>query len=191
MQIKTILIFMLVASSALAAGQGGAHTAGMSPEDLRTVLWQAFNFSLVVLIIYFAVRKSLPELFHKRQEGFVASAKKAEEAKAEAEKMFLDIKNKLEHLNTTYEESVSRARAEATDLRKQLIQEAEEQARHVKQEAEVTVKSEMQKAQRELRETFVREAVGIARGVLSKDIASSDHQKLQTEFSKNIEAVSP
>ncbi len=188
MLIKTTLILMLVASAAHAAEHEAAHAAGI-PTML--IFWQCFNLSFVVLILYFVARKSLPEFFHHRQAGYVASAKKAEEAKLEAEKQFLDIKHKLEHLNTSYGESVSRAEAEAADLRKQLIQEAQDHARHVKDEAEVTVKIEMQKAQRELHETFVKESIGMARSVLSKDIAATDHQKLQTEFTKNIEAVSP
>ncbi len=186
MQIITILILMLVASIVQAADN--AHGGGI---PTASVLWQCLNLGLVILIIYFATRKTLPELFRQRQAGYVASAKKAEEAKIEAEKNFLDIKHKLDHLNTSYDETVSRAQAEAADLRKQILQEAQEHSLRVKEEAEMTVKIETQRAQRELHEVFVKESVSMARAVLSKDIASADHQKLQTEFTKNIEAVSP
>lgn len=188
MQIKATLILILMAGAAHAADHSGAHAASV---PISSVLWQCFNFGLVLLIIYFAARKKVPELFRQRQAGYVASAKKAEEAKMEAEKQFLDIKHKLEHLNTSYDESVSRAQAEAADLRKQLIQEAQDQARRIKEEAEITIKIDMQKAQRELHEVFVKDSIGMARAALSKDIASTDHQKLQTDFTKNIEAVSP
>ena len=187
MKFKMTLILMFVASFAQAAEHDAAHATGVP----NVVFWQCFNLFFVFLILYFVARKSLPELFHQRQAGYVASAKKADEAKLEAEKQFLEIKHKLEHLNTAYHENVSRAQAEAADLRKQLIQEAQEQVRRVKEEAEMTVKVEMQKAQRELHEFFVKESIAIARSVLSKDIASTDHQKLQTEFTKNIEAVHP
>ena len=187
MPLKTTLILILIASAAQAAEHEGAHAAGVP----ASVFWQCFNFFFVGLILYFVTRKSLPELFRQRQAGYVASAKKADEAKLEAEKQFLDIKHKLEHLNTSYNENVSRAHAEAADLRKQLIQEAKEQARRVKDEAEMTVKIDLQKAQRELHQVFVKESIEMAHAALSKDIASADHQKLQTEFAKNIEAVHP
>ena len=74
MQIITTLILMLVASVAQAADN--AHGGGI---PTASVLWQCFNLGLVLLIIYFATRKTLPELFRQRQAGYVASAKKAEE----------------------------------------------------------------------------------------------------------------
>lgn len=188
MTIRTTLILMLVAGAARAAEHGEEHAAGI---PTHTVLWQCFNLFFVILILYFILRKSLPEIFHQRQAGYVASAKKADEAKLEAEKQFLDVKHKLQHLTDSYDESVSRAQAEAADLRKQLISEAQDQARRIKDEAEVTIKIEAQKAQRELHDTFVKESIGMARSALSKDIASTDHQKLQTDFTKNIEAVHP
>ncbi len=187
MPIRSILILLFVTCAARAAEHEGAHATGIP----SSVFWQCFNLFFVLLILYFVTRKSLPEIFRQRQAGYVASAKKSEEAKLEAEKQFLDIKHKLEHLNTSYDENVSRAHAEAADLRRQLIQEAQEQARRVKDEAEMTVKIDLQKAQRELHEVFVKESVAMAHAALSKDIASADHQKLQTEFTKNIEAVHP
>ncbi len=185
MPLKTTFALLFLSNAAWAAD--GAHETGIP----SAVFWQCFNLTLVLLILFFITRKSLPELFRQRQAGYVASAKKADEAKLEAEKQFLDIKHKLEHLNTSYGESVSRAQAEAADLRKQLVQEAQEQARRVKDEAEMTVKIDLQKAQRELHEVFVKESIAMAHTALSKDIATVDHQKLQTEFTKNIEAVHP
>ena len=188
MPIRTTLTLMLFAVAARAAEHGEAHAADL---PTKTVLWQAFNLFFVILILYFVTRKSLPELFRQRQAGYVASAKKADEAKLEAEKQFTDIKHKLENLTSNYDESISRAQAEAADLRKQLISEAQDQARRIKDEAEVTVKIEAQKAQRDLHDTFVKESIGMARAALSKDIAQNDHQKLQTDFAKNIQAVQP
>lgn len=187
MRLKTFLTSIFLIESALAAG--GGHDAGYIPG--WSIFWQAFNLSIVVAIIYFATRKTAVEFFKQRQESFLVSAKKAEEAKVAAEKQLLDIKHKLERLSSNYEETLARAQAEAADLRKQLINEAQEQAKRIREEAHITIKIESQRAQRELHEKFVRETVEMARQVLSKDIGSADHQKLQTDFTKNIEAVSP
>jgi F-type H+-transporting ATPase subunit b len=193
MPIKSTFFLMLISTAALAAEQASEHAIEHHETGIptATIFWQAFNLFFVILIVIYATRKSLPEFYRQRQAGYVASAKKAEQAQFEAEKHLLDIKHKLEHLNTSYDESVARAHAEAADLRKQLIADAQEQARRVRTEAEITVKVEMQKAQRDLREHFVKDSISMARKVLSQDIASADHQKLQTEFTKNIEAVSP
>ncbi len=187
MRIFTFLVLTIMTNLATAAS--GAHGDAHIPA--QSIFWQAFNLAIVLAIIFFATRKMIFEVFAQRQAGFMASARKAEEAKAEAEKQYQDIKGRLERLNQTRDESISRAIAESADLKRQLIQEAQDQARRIKDEAEVTVKIETQSARRELHEKFVKDTINLARQVLAKDIGSADHHKLQNDFTKNIEGVSP
>jgi F-type H+-transporting ATPase subunit b len=183
---KLIFLLLLAGTHAALAASGG-H--GEIPT--ATILWQAFNLVVVAGILYFATGKLIVSVFAQRQASFMASAKKADEARAEAEKQYSDIKSRLERLNQTRDENLSRAAAEAADVRKQLIHEAKDQAKRIRQEAEVTATIETQRAQRELQEKFVRDTINLARQVLAKDIGSADHNKLQNDFAKNIEAVSP
>jgi F-type H+-transporting ATPase subunit b len=187
MRILSFLLTVFLGISALAQ-EHGAHAEGI---PWKSIFWQCFNLAIVFAIIYFAARKQIVAFFKQRQMGFLHQAKKAEEAKAQAEKQFMDIKHRLEHLNATYQESLQRAQAEAADLKKQMVVEAQDQAKRIKEEAQITVKIESQRAQRDLHEKFVQETISLARQVLQRDIGSADHQKLQTEFTKNIEAVSP
>lgn len=187
MQKLLFITTTLVAVIANAASD--AHHGGGIP--VATIGWQVFNLTIVFGIIYYFTRKTIPEIFRQRQETYLHSAKKAEQAKLEAEKQYNEIKHRLENLQSTKEESLARATAEAADLKRQILKEAQDQTKRIKDEASVTVKIELQKAKRDLHEKFVKESVGMARQVLSKDIGSSDHQKLQSEFARNIEAVSP
>lgn len=186
---QKILFILLTFVTAMAeAAPAGGHGDGI---PAGTIFWQVFNLIIVGTILYFVTRKTVPAIFKQRQEEYLSSARKAEQARAEAERQYKDIKEKLERLSATYDESMARATAEATDMKKQLMAEAQELAQRIRTEAETTVRIELQKAKRELHEKFVQESVGLARQVLSRDIGSSDHQKLQSEFTRNIEAVNP
>src|SRR4051812_31159081 len=130
---KLAFLFLMLASQIALAAEHG-HGGGI---PTHTIFWQAFNLVVVGLILYFATGKMIVSVFAERRASFMASAKKAEEAKAEAEKQYSDIKSRLERLNQTRDESLSRAAAEAADLRKQLIHDANEQAKRVRGEAQV------------------------------------------------------
>lgn len=189
MIMQLLKMFLLMTAISEAALGADAHHGGGIPA--MSIFWQAFNLTIALLIIYFATRKSMKEYFLQRQTSFVATAQKSEAAKAEAERQLKDIHDRLKQLSQTYGESIARAQAEAADLKKQMIVEAQDLAKRIKDEAHMTVKIEAQRAQRALHEKFVSDSVGSARTLLAKDIGTADHQRLQTDFTKNIEVVSP
>jgi F-type H+-transporting ATPase subunit b len=187
MKFTITIILILVAGMAHAAS--GGHGQGGIPT--REIFWQVFNLGILLGAMFYFLRQPTKDFFRNRQAAFVTAANKSQAARMDAEKQFLDIKHKIEHLETTRDESIARAEAEAVDLRKQILKDAEETAVRVRQEAEVTATSEAIKARKNLQEQFVAEAVSAARGVLSKDIGAQDHGKLQTDFVRNVQGVTP
>lgn len=182
------LILVFGASLAFAQEGHGEHDAGI---PWKTIGWQVFNLTILFAGLIYFIKDNVRTFFAGRKDTFVEQAKKSQAARAEAEKQYLEIQHKIEHLEATREESLSRAQAEAADLRKSLIKEAEEMAVRIRNEAQVTAKVETAKAKKELHEQFVRETVAAARGVLTKDIGAADHQKLQGDFVSKVEGVRP
>ena len=74
-------------------------------------------------------------------------------------------------------------------MKKQITEEAAQVSKRIKEEAELTAKLEVQRAQRDLRSQLLNDSVEAARIVLTKDIGSSDQQKLQKEFINHIEVT--
>ncbi|MCX7978875.1 MAG: ATP synthase F0 subunit B, partial [Bdellovibrionaceae bacterium] len=148
-----------------------------------------FNVSILLGGLWYFLRAHVAKFFHDRRVEFIEKAQKSQRAKEEAEKTLLDIKHKIEVLNATAEESIARAEAEASDLKKSLLREAQELAQRIRHEAEVSVKIEVQKAHKQLTEAIIREAVDKAREILAKDIAAGDHKKLQDEFGQKVEGA--
>lgn len=182
------LILVSFAGIALAQEGHGGHDAGI---PWKTIGWQVFNLTILFAGLIYFIKDNVRVFFASRKDGFVEQAKKSQAARAEAEKQYLEIQHKIEHLESTREESMARAQAEAADLRKSLIKEAEELAARVRNEAQVTAKFEIAKAKKELHEQFVQNSVTAARQVLTKDIGAADHQRLQGDFMTKVEGVRP
>jgi F-type H+-transporting ATPase subunit b len=72
-------------------------------------------------------------------------------------------------------------------LKNQIIDEANQVSKRIKDEAELTARLETQRAQKELRHQLLNDSVEAARIVLTKDIGANDQQKLQNEFINHIE----
>jgi F-type H+-transporting ATPase subunit b len=183
-------LLILGTSAAFAVGGHGEHEAA-SVEVPRVVLYQVINVALLFGGLVYFLKDTIVSFYRERKANYLAAAQKSQAAREEAEKQFVDIKHKLDQLQNSEDESISRAKAEATDLRHSLVKEAQELAVRIKNEAEQTAKIEIQKAQLHLREQLLKDSIQAAKMVLAKDISSADHQKLQSEFVNKVQAVNP
>lgn len=180
-------LILLSPVMALAAGGHDAHGAGHGMPT--TVIYQAINLTILFGgIIYFA-KDGIKQFFADRKAAYIDAAKKSASAREEAEKQFEEMKGKIAHLEATYASSIAQAKANAAELKEQMIADANAIAKRIKEEAELTVKLEIERAQVQLKQQLLKDSIETARMVLSKDVNANDHQTLQSQFTKNIEAV--
>ncbi|MEZ0390804.1 MAG: hypothetical protein ACAH59_01220 [Pseudobdellovibrionaceae bacterium] len=179
-------LITLLSFAALAASEAG-HDDHSVPTQL--IVHQAFNVVIIVIGLVYFVRKPLRQHFQDKRNSFLNAAQKAAAARKEAEEQRMEIQVKLNRLESTADESVARARAEAADMKKQLIAEAEALSKRIREEAEQAARLEVEKAKRNLRETLIKDSLSMARSQLSTKVTAEDHQRLQTDFLSHIQAV--
>lgn len=149
----------------------------------------AFNVALLFgAIVYFA-KTPVKEFFANKKSSFLAEAEKSQAARIAAEKARQDIQNKLNHLEATAAESVARARAEAQDLKRQLIAEAESSSLRLKNEAKSAAQAEVQKAKDSIRAALISESIKEARAKVQAGVTADDQARLESKFLSNIQAV--
>lgn len=152
----------------------------------KTIFWQVFNLTIMFAGIIYFTKNQIKAAFLARRESYIEASKKSANAKKEAEKSYLEVKHKLEQLQSAQDESLARATAEAADMRNSLIAEANALAKRISDEAEQAIKIEVARAQAQLKEQLIKDSVSAARLVLVKDVATADQTKLQTEFVNHI-----
>ncbi len=182
-------LFVLVSLSSYIAFAADAHGAH-SNEIPAMVKWQVFNLAVLAIILYKVGKTPIAEFFKARQTDYLKQAEKSKAMFQEAEKEYADIQQRLQTLTSTASESVEKAKRDADATRKQMVADAQATATRIKDEAQTTARLEDQKTTLKAKQDIVNQALAQARQVLTTDIASQDHQKLQSDFNKNIEAVS-
>lgn len=180
-----VLCSALVPTLALAASAGSEGHHGI-PESLT---YSAINFGLYVVLLFFLLRKPVRNYFKSRKESFSQALIKAEAARNEAEARKKEINDRLQRLESSSDESIAQARAEAAALRARILQDAEAVSRNLRAEAQRTAQVEIERAKNELREELLSQAVALSRKMLVDKMAEPDQKRLQTEFVDKIQVV--
>ncbi len=181
----SLLILLTPAALMAAGGEHGHHDI----EVPKVVLYQLINVVLLVAGIIYFTKDAIAEFYSGRKSVYLEAAQRAAFAREQAEKEYVDLKNKISNIEATRAESIKKAQEHSEDARKQILSEADSVSRRIRGEAELTAKLEIQRAQRELREQLLVDSLSAARIVLTKDLGQADQQKLQNEFINNIEVV--
>lgn len=189
-----IAIFtLLFAKIALASGgheaQAGGHQEGLTDEVVKTVVYQAINVSIIFGVAIYFLRNKVSTFFNAKRLAYIEAAEKTKVARMAAEEEHLQMKVQLNKLESTAEESLSRAKAEAAEMRTQMLAEAAEISKRIKDEAALAAKLEVEKAKHHLREELLKESFVLAEGQLKSKVSVDDHARLQGEFITNIQAA--
>ncbi len=163
---KKNLVFacaLLLSVAALAAGEHEvAEGHGEAGIPFDKIGWQAANLGILLVIIFFAVKKSIVDIFAKRQQDFLAQAEKTKSALKGAEAALEEVKSKLNQLESGETKSIEAARKEASLMMANMVKEAEHQSERIKAEAQNVIKTELDKAKTEISTTILSGAIASA-----------------------------
>lgn len=177
---KLLIPFLLLSVNAWAAGGGHGEV------PVNTIIFQTINITILFAGLIYFTRKTVVDYFAQKKLAYIDSANRAQQAKADAEKQKVEVESKLTHLEQTAGESVLRAKAEAADMKKQMIQDAQAISARIKQEAEEAVKMEVARAKQSLRQALLVDSMADAKSKMSSGVSGEDHSRLQQNFLVNI-----
>lgn len=189
--LTTILVTVLPVL-VFAASEGEHHgPAHLTDHDVQKIIYQAINVGAILIGLIYFLRKPTKEFFQQRRKDYLAAAQKSQDLQRAAEQERANIQAQLTKLENTADESISRARAEAADLKATLINEAKLLSERLRTEAQNTATIEVAKAKMALKEQTIEEAAQLAQKQVASSVSADDHARLNKEFIKNIETVQP
>ena len=186
-----ILHWMLFIGQAWAEEGHGAATGAHVDHGIpwTSIFVQTFNISFLLILLTVLLRKSVKAHFANRAHEYHQLVSRAEAARVEAEKGKREVKERLAKLEAASGQVLERARTESEDLRNRMMAEAKAIALRLQQEAERTVKVEVEKAKAHMRKDLLQKAIADSRENFKKNMSSSEQQKLQREFAEKIQVV--
>jgi F-type H+-transporting ATPase subunit b len=176
-----------ISFKALASAESG-HGEGHG-EIPKVVYYQAINVGIIFIAGYCFGKQKIADFFHQKRQLFVDAQQKANKALDLAKHEHHDVKTRLDKLKHNRVDTISRANADANDLRKQIIADAELMAKKLKLEAEQASQIEIHRVKNELRDQLVREAFELSRKDINTKATAADQKRLQQDFINKVQVV--
>tara|TARA_B100001123_G_C15006117_1_gene905560 strand:- start:200 stop:775 length:576 start_codon:yes stop_codon:yes gene_type:complete len=154
--------------------------------DPGLFIWTILTFLILFFVLSKFAWKPLLTLLESRENTIKSSLEDAENAKQE-----------LERLNTESEAIISEARSEAQSIRVEaksaaekikadIMTQAGEDAKKLRDETEKQIQVEKDKAISEIREEVVGLTIAVAEKVIRKNLSKVDNQELIEDSLKNL-----
>ena len=109
-----------------------------------------------------------------------------EEGKKEAETKYKEMEKELQEFQEKKEEIVEQYKKEGMAEKERIVAEAKERAKHLIEQAELTIKLEVQSVRDQLKRDVVDLAVQRARERIAKEITEEDQGRLVDEFIERV-----
>jgi len=176
-------LLLMVASSVLAAGNGGHAESGAVMKDF---FWRCLNFAVLVAILAYFVTKPIKKGLSGRTESIEKNLTEARKAQEEAEAKFAEYDEKLEKASAEIDDIYASIKREGELERDRIIEGAQKMAAKMEKEAQKTAEVEVAKAKSELQDKAVNLAIEIAEDILEKNFTTEDHSRLVDEYMQKV-----
>lgn len=179
-------VCLVLTGICLASGGEGADRTG----DLIDLGKRFMNFALLVIILYWAIKKSgVKEFFTSRTKEIGQRLQDLEKEKTEAEGKYRDAEKRLKEFDAKRVEILQEFKAEGETEKERIIAEAQERVRKIIEQAELTIQHEIQSAKARLKADIVDRAAEKARELISKEMTDKDQDHLVDEFIERVRKI--
>lgn len=172
------------------SSSGGAHGGEKGKDrsaDLRDLLYRFINFALLIIILFVAIRKSgLKDSLAGRIDEIKQRLEDLRKEKEEAEARYQDIEKKLRDFEAKKKEIIEQFQNEGQAEKERIIVEANERAKQIVEQAELTIQQEMQSAKDRLRREVMQLAATQAQEIIAKEMTDEDQDRLISEFIERV-----
>jgi F-type H+-transporting ATPase subunit b len=181
------LLSVLVPALAVASEAGG-HGSG-SPSQGQWVLlaFTVVNFLIFVGLLRYFTRAPLRDFLASRRKELVEAMAEASKAKAEAERVKTEYEAKAAGLEKTRADLIAEIRGIAENEREKAVRAANEASERLKQDAERTANSDLERARLELRAEAARLAGEIATKEIESKMDPATRSRLLKEFLERVD----
>lgn len=167
----------------LAAEEGGFNP--FAPEwGLPIYVTIAF-----IIVLYFLAKRVFPvlnETLADREKRIKLDLEKAEEIRAEAEKILEDYKARVAQAREESNRIIEEARQSADSMRRDLISKSEAEAREIVTRAQQQLESERDRAVTDLQRQLAQWSSDIAGRIIGKELNPEAHSDLVESFIREV-----
>jgi F0F1-type ATP synthase membrane subunit b/b' len=164
--------------------------SGWDDHSTHLFYFQFLNvFVLFGTLVYF-LKNAARDFFKVRAEEYHSEALKAQMLLKQAQDQLNELQSNLTRVETTWSESLSRAEAEAVEMRSRLSKQAEDQAFRMVEDAKKAMLVEQTSLSQKRVEDLIVSVREQVEQKLQTDLSPQDHESLQKNFNHSLESYS-
>ncbi len=148
-----------------------AQATGMSPHEAHMAAF-AFNFALIIFLIYWFSRKGVPQAVRNRTGSIQRALEEARAASQDANRRLAEIETRLQKLDGEISQMQATAEKEAVEEEKRIQKAAEEDSEKIVQAAKQEIDAAAKQARRELTVLTADLAISLAQQQIRIDAAT-------------------
>lgn len=183
---KTALILLSLSVPALSLAAGGGADHGNPWLD---IVFKFVNFAGLIAILYFALRKTIPQALKDRRDSIATELIAALEAKDAAEAKLAEYRAQVADLEKETERLKADFKAEGEVQKQAIIRDAEAAAENIRKNAAAAGDREIRRVTDELKDEAVRQALALAEEILKKSYGADDQKRALEQTIKKIEGL--
>jgi F0F1-type ATP synthase membrane subunit b/b' len=140
------------------------------------------NFVLVVLILYFSLRKVAIQFVQKRSETVGLAVKEAQSLSAESQQVLKQYQQKLDASANEVKQWWDEAKIRLENQKGTAIDRGRKEAMRIASEAKQAESGEVLKRKQKLQREVVHKSIETAKKYLSTQLSSEEKGKLQKDY---------
>ena len=169
---------------------GGGHETTDRSADLWDLLWRIVNFTLLVIILVWALKRAgVKKFFTARTEEIRLKLEDLKRQKEESEKKYHELERSLREFEQQKKDILEQYAKEGEAEKERIIAEAKDRADQIIEQAEVTIKQEMASAGERLKREVVNLASQRALELIEERMTDKDQDRLVNEFIERLEKL--
>ncbi len=150
------------------------------------IIWTIITFVLLLILLKKFAWKPLLEALQRREESVRNSIERAERAKQEAERLLEENRKQLERAGHEGQRILNENRALAEKLKEEIVDKANQQSRHMVEQARQEIERDKEAALIQLRGEVATLAVQAAGKILDETLDEHKHRKLVDTYLKGL-----
>ncbi len=162
------------------ASEDGGH--GGESWLSSSFIFKVANFVILIALLYWLLAKQASKFFTGRKESIRQALEEAKNNKEEAERRYKEFSGKLASLEEKAKEIAKDLREEGEKEKEIIINEAQEVAKKILEQAEITASQEIKKAIQDLREEAANLIISLAEETIKKEISGEDQERLIKDY---------
>ncbi|HHW41910.1 MAG TPA: F0F1 ATP synthase subunit B [Syntrophomonadaceae bacterium] len=151
--------------------------------------WAIINFLVILAILYKFFYNPVIKFLDNRSDEIRRNISEAEQARAEAEAVLEEYRNKLAGAKQEAQEIVARATRVGEEARAALLEQSRAEAAALLEKAHQEIQRERDDALKTLRQEVASLAVMAAEKILGRTVTKEDHTKMVDQFLDEVGEV--